>query len=260
VLGNYIFKGSIDTTENIKVGKKVLMGDVVATGITDLVRKSLGEFGIHWGESDPPTTYPKAYITAFDNAEMTEFLTACLNMYMSANGSVVLESLGDQINGEWDGLIRLNAKDVSLQQGSLRFPVDQIPSSNPNTLDDYEEGTWTPTLVGTTTAGAGTYTTQLGKYTKIGNVVNFIIQLVWTAHTGTGNLRISNLPFTSANDGISTPCTIVSSALTYSGQLAALIPPNTTRLNLHSNATNTALGSVAMDTTGTIYVQGSYTV
>jgi hypothetical protein len=65
-----------------------------------------------------------------------------------------------------------------------------------NALDDYEEGTFSPTIIGTTTAGTATYTEQNGRYTKIGRLVQFEIYMVYTAGTGTGNLRISNLPFT----------------------------------------------------------------
>ena len=67
-------------------------------------------------------------------------------------------------------------------------------------LADYEEGTFTPVVNGSTTTGTGTYSIQLGRYTKIGNVVNFYINLAWSAHTGTGNFNpISGLPYTAAN-------------------------------------------------------------
>ena len=68
-----------------------------------------------------------------------------------------------------------------------------------NHLDDYEEGTFTPVIVGQTTGGTGTYTIQRGGYVKVGQFVTFQIQLGWTAHTGTGNFRISGLPFTSGS-------------------------------------------------------------
>jgi hypothetical protein len=68
-----------------------------------------------------------------------------------------------------------------------------------NKLDDYEEGTWTPTVIGTTVAGTATYTTQLGRYTKIGNIVNLYFAVNWSSGTGTGNLRISGLPFSAIN-------------------------------------------------------------
>ena len=119
---------------------------------------------------------------------------------------------------------------------------------------------WTPTVVSITSAGTGTYTTQLGKYTKVGNKVSFVIKVVLTAHTGTGGMRINNLPFTCANDGMEVPCTITSLNLTYSGQLACWVVPNTTNLDLRSMSTGGAGGAVAMDGTCTIYISGTYMV
>jgi len=71
-----------------------------------------------------------------------------------------------------------------------------------NHLDDYEEGTFTPTVSGSTTAGTTTYLLQTGSYTKIGRMVyvNLIVQ--YSSATGTGSYRIGGLPFTSSN-GIS---------------------------------------------------------
>jgi hypothetical protein len=97
-------------------------------------------------------------------------------------------------------------KSVALQGATsqtgtgITFP-DTWPthaSSNPNTLDDYEEGTFTPTFVGTggVTYGSGTY----GVYTKIGNLVSFNLMVITTALTRNANgLIIGGLPFTSSN-------------------------------------------------------------
>jgi hypothetical protein len=57
---------------------------------------------------------------------------------------------------------------INLSSGQLQFPATQNASADANTLDDYEEGTWTPSIGGT-----ATYTTQTGTYTKIGNVVHY---------------------------------------------------------------------------------------
>jgi hypothetical protein len=65
-------------------------------------------------------------------------------------------------------------------------------------LDDYEEGTFTATVVGGTTAGEGTYSRQVGVYTKIGNLVTTHVWIQWSAHTGTGDLFFGGFPFTSA--------------------------------------------------------------
>jgi hypothetical protein len=64
-------------------------------------------------------------------------------------------------------------------------------------LNDYEIGTFTPTIEGSSTAGTGTYTTQQGTYTKIGNLVTISVWVSWSAHTGTGNLQLAGFPFTS---------------------------------------------------------------
>jgi hypothetical protein len=62
-------------------------------------------------------------------------------------------------------------------------------------LADYEEGIFTPTIIGTSTAGTASYAPQVGVYTKIGRAVSFSITIIWSDHTGTGNMRVSALPF-----------------------------------------------------------------
>jgi hypothetical protein len=101
--------------------------------------------------------------------------------------------------------LRLSAttKAVILAGGStsangtgIAFPATQSASSDANTLDDYEEGTWTPSVGGT-----ATYFSQTGKYTKIGNMVS-IYCLMRINAIGTGSTTtISGLPFTAGQRG-----------------------------------------------------------
>ena len=84
----------------------------------------------------------------------------------------------------------------STSGAGITFPATQSASTNANTLDDYEEGTWTPTVFGATTAGTTTYTSQSGSYTKIGRKVFCNLECTWSAQTGTGSLKVGNLPFT----------------------------------------------------------------
>lgn len=88
---------------------------------------------------------------------------------------------------------------VLLLKGQLRFPVTQNPSSDPNTLDDYEEGTWTPSLTFLTPGDLNVvYTQRTGYYTKIGNLVYvsaYIVASPFTHSTASGELRIGGLPF-----------------------------------------------------------------
>jgi hypothetical protein len=72
----------------------------------------------------------------------------------------------------------------------ITFPATQSASSNVNTLDDYEEGTWTPSLGGTTT-----YTGRSGYYTKIGNTVRVYLEVTVNL-IGTGSTTtMSGFPF-----------------------------------------------------------------
>jgi hypothetical protein len=86
--------------------------------------------------------------------------------------------------------------------GNLAFPsgqgIDFSATSGTGTselFDDYEEGTWTPTIIGGTSAGTGTYSQQDGVYTKVGNLVTVSCYLAFTAHTGSGHMKVNGLPF-----------------------------------------------------------------
>jgi hypothetical protein len=90
---------------------------------------------------------------------------------------------------------------IDLPYGQIKFPATQNPSSDANTLDDYEEGTWTPTVGGSAGNPTVTYVAQIGKYVKIGRVVHIFCQLRLSASSGgSGNLLINGLPFTVSGD------------------------------------------------------------
>lgn len=81
--------------------------------------------------------------------------------------------------------------------GQVKFPASQNASADANTLDDYEEGTFTP-VIASSGGGSATYTTQTGTYTKVGDRVYFSISIT-LATKGTlaaGNVTITGLPFT----------------------------------------------------------------
>jgi hypothetical protein len=119
----------------------------------------------------------------------------------------------------------------------ITFPATAVAATDANTLDDYEEGTFTPTL----TFGGGStgiaYLYQLGQYTKVGNLVTVTIRLALTSKgSSTGNALIESLPFT------------VSSAT--SGQLHAgcAIQVN----NFSANTAITTVFAIALSNTSTI--------
>ncbi len=96
-----------------------------------------------------------------------------------------------------------------------------------------EQQSWTPSIVGLSTAGTGTYTLQSGYYTRIGNMIFLQCEITWTAHTGTGDLTIANLPFTVRNSANYSPEGII----------------NTQNMTLPGGANRTSIGSASAGNT-----------
>jgi hypothetical protein len=98
----------------------------------------------------------------------------------------------------------ISATQLTLTAGNVipanGFGIDFAATSGTGTselLADYEEGTWTPTLIGTTTNPSVTYDLQRGIYTKVGRVVTVSVYMAWSAFSGgSGNVGFGNLPFT----------------------------------------------------------------
>jgi hypothetical protein len=86
---------------------------------------------------------------------------------------------------------------VTLAGPGIKFPATQVASADANTLDDYEEGTWTPTV----TAGSGSFTTvsTSGRYVKIGKTCLISCQIsIANAGTAAGVINVTNPPFNAA--------------------------------------------------------------
>lgn len=85
---------------------------------------------------------------------------------------------------------------INANSGQIGFPATQNPSTNANTLDDYEEGTWTPTMTFNNSSTGVTYSLQTATYVKIGQQVWLTGRVTLTNNgTGVGIARIDNLPF-----------------------------------------------------------------
>jgi hypothetical protein len=100
-----------------------------------------------------------------------------------------------------NGALVLQGGDTAASGVGITFPATQSASSDANTLDDYEEGTWTPTIVSTTGSNPTvTYGNQYGYYVKVGRIVQIHMYLTATAITGgTGWLTVAGLPFNTDN-------------------------------------------------------------
>jgi hypothetical protein len=167
-----------------------------ATG-TSTLRKagSIGNTGggLDWGVESSAGgalfTYAAAYTGNIGTSGNTDF-------NLCANGNVVATATtaGNLSVRNGNFVPATAAKGIDF---TANTPASGMTSQ---LLNAYEEGTWTPTISGTTTAGVGTYVSQVGNYTRIGRQVTVYGRVQISAHTGTGNMLITNLPFGLSGD------------------------------------------------------------
>ena len=152
-------------------------------------------------------------------------------------GSMQLDDSGRLLVGG----VSANANGGILQLSSgITFPATAVAASDANTLDDYEEGTWTPVYTASTTNPTMVYNAAEGRYTKVGRLVTCYFHMRTNASStggGAGDLLVSGLPFTSAN--IEVNAGRQSGAIGGSSNFGALNYPNGIIVN--NNSTTAAL-------------------
>jgi hypothetical protein len=124
-------------------------------------------------------------------------------------GSInLLEPWTPSSNSASDGAIDIGYsggrfKDLYLSGGVVFNVAGGTGTSTSGTLDDYEEGTWTPVFTSSSNPPSLTYTQQNGYYVKVGHKVTIWgkIAINTISSAGTGNLRVGGLPFT-VNDTV----------------------------------------------------------
>ena len=129
------------------------------------------------------------------------------NIYLAGNSSHVGIGFGSTSvyganfgGGIDDGAVDLGASNARFKDLYLSGGAYLGGTGSANYLDDYEEGTFTPTLGGSTTNPTVTYAIQSGVYTKIGNLVTAIVVVGTSANTGgAGSIQIKGLPFNAKN-------------------------------------------------------------
>jgi hypothetical protein len=143
------------------------------------------------------------------------------------------------------GCIGVGNTNASTSGAGITFPATQSASSNANTLDDYEEGTWTPSYAGG--VSSVTYgSVRQGYYTKVGNQVTIWVALMTDALTvGSGAITITGLPFTAANNASgSAPLALTNSTRWVSNPpLYASTAQNSTSINLYKDINLTGAGT-----------------
>ena len=118
-----------------------------------------------------------------------------IGVYVIKNGTVKLYHDGtEQCSTSANGLAFPDGKGIDFSATS-----DGGATTPSELLDDYEEGTFTPTIVPGGTAGTISYSNQNGFYTKVGNLVNVWAMINFTESGSSGSLNIGSLPFTSSS-------------------------------------------------------------
>lgn len=224
-----------------------------------------------------PTDFTYTDILLEDPADPNSYVLSA-----GSFGSPALSFTGDSDNGIWSpaanvlgitkqtliGVTSANATGGVLQlSGGITFPATQVSASDPNTLDDYEEGSWTPVLSFDTVGNLSvTYTTQLGWYTKIGNTVTVWFNVLTSAFTHTtsaGNLRLTSLPFTASADASGFYYGTLSwQGITKAGytQIVPRVTPSDSQVYFIASGSAQAVSAVAfgdVPTGGTVLIRGA---
>jgi hypothetical protein len=150
---------------------------------------------------------------------------------------------------------------INLLSGQIKFPATANASSDVNTLDDYEEGNWSPEIKGTS---GGAYTMgglNGGTYTKIGRQVTIHGTIEWTARTTaySGLFAVYGLPFPNGSQRCSGVLTAVNNGMRFSSatysEWQVIIDPNVSYAYIIENAADGDGYShgPTVDSTGLIY-------
>jgi len=191
------------------------------------------------------------YINTASTNRIGIFNTGDINLYKDD---------GTTVGATWDA----SAGNLAFASGN---GIDFSATSGTGTselFDDYEEGTWTPEITGTSTAGTIAYNAQHGYYTKIGRMVQVEFYVQWNSGTGTGNLQITGLPFTAGNN-LTQPGLAIGDienvALTAANVATLAVASNSTNINMRQVPTGGGGSSpVPYDAAGYIKASGVYSV
>ena len=167
---------------------------------TNSTTKRAGISCIHYNTAEEPFALVHAAASSSSNSlriggnpSTTTANTATEILFHTAsNNTTTASSSTERMRITSDAYLRMASG-----SGGIQFGGD---TADANALDDYEEGTWTPTIGGT-----ATYNIQWGYYIKVGKLVQ-----CWgglrPSSMGTGNARvIQGLPFTAIASPNSTP-------------------------------------------------------
>lgn len=186
--------------------------------------------------------------TIINNAALHADVYDKVDQLMAGTGSYTTLTLGGSL---------------SVEGGQITFPATQNASSGANVLDDYEEGSWTPVIGGSGGTSGQSYTTQVGRYIKIGKCVVASFKATLSAKgTITTTVQIQGLPFTVDNvSNLNHVATLLYNALATNWVNVIAVPAVATTVatvfGTAAAATNNATGLVTGDISNTTTLSGT---
>lgn len=198
------YNGGVATTELMRITAGGNVG--INTNNPQYILDVQAASGASIGRFKATTGTNESYITVANNGVMYVGLdnsagTAITN---SAYGAFVYSSTNAPMYFFTNGVKQLNidtSGNINFNNSNSGIKFNNTSALTNSTLNDYETGTWTPTISRTGANPAISYTTQIAYYTKIGNLVTvgFSIQVGSVSSQGSGVWQILNLPFTAAS-------------------------------------------------------------
>ncbi len=177
-------EGVYDTNGNLKtLGGHAAWVSAAAPTVNDDANDGF-TIGSRWVD----TTNKQMYICVDATVGAAVWQNITSKLYASDGSPVALSA-------DAAGALTAAIAPFTLTGGQLAFPASQNASADANTLDDYEEGTWTATLT-CGTSGTITMNSDLGTYTKIGGLVTVHGYFsVASVSSPVGELILNGLPF-----------------------------------------------------------------
>ena len=264
-------------SERVRIGSTGLVGigtttpaqmlEIKATNQTGFVGAAIqnnnGNIGIAGTQFASDATYYKAAIGLLrshpngggsivfyndSNTDAADWATTDEKMRIDINGNVTLQKN-----------ISVGAAAPTTSGTGITFPATQSASTDANTLDDYEEGTWTPTIIGISGGSVTSVSGASGTYTKIGRVVNVNITAIqWTAKTTLVSLvALGGLPFTTGAMRYAGGAGGSGSGFSFTGRLGCTADPGQTFIYLlavaNTDNTYAHFGDASVLSTGIMY-------
>lgn len=214
---NFTNTGGSTTASTISAGSFIAFGSsfanpitssgtaIIALQLSDVSTSAQNVTAFTNGGSGGATCNQCRFVSGSASAVSTsQTFTTALSTFESSNTNVITGS-GTIVYTALSFAGTSSLMNVSNQTGRNIASGGITFDGGTNVLSNYTTGTFTPTLVGATTAGTTTYTSQDGFYTRIGNQVTIWVHIQGTGATGTGNAVLGNFPFTIKNQNNGSP-------------------------------------------------------